>query len=155
VYKFAVETYAQVVDDIRPLLQEHWRELATYHDIPLDPNYPKYAAAQESGMLRIYTVRTDGRAGDNSRLVAYAIYFVSPHHHYQTTKWAISDIILVVTEHRGLKLGHGLFDFLEDALRAEGVEVMYTMAKLKHPELSMLLEMRGHERNEVIHAKRL
>ena len=150
-YKFAVETYAQVVDDIRPLLQEHWRELATYHDIPLDPDFEAYRAMEKAGRLRIYTVRVEG----NSRLVAYAIYFVSPHHHYQTTKWAVSDIILVVTEHRGLKLGHGLFDFLEDALRAEGVEVMYTMAKLKHPELSMLLEMRGHERNEVIHAKRL
>jgi GNAT superfamily N-acetyltransferase len=151
VYKFAVETYDQVVDDIRPLLRDHWQELATYHDVPLDPDFDAYAAMEKAGRLRIFTVRGEG----NQPLVGYAIYFVSPHHHYKMTKWAISDIILIVAEHRNLGLGHGLFDFLEDALRAEGVEVMYTMAKLKHPELSLLLELRGHEKNEVIHAKRL
>lgn len=149
-YKFAVETYDQVVDDIRPLLKAHWQELATYHDVPLDPDFEAYKTVDRAGSLRIFTVRSEDNA-----LVGYAIYFVRMHHHYKTTKWAISDIVLVAPEHRNVGLGHGLYDFLEDQLRAEGVQVIYTMAKLKHPELSMLLELRGHERNEVIHAKRL
>lgn len=148
-YQFARESYGEAVDDVRPLLREHWEELATYADVPLDPDFESYRAVDAAGMLRAYTARVDGA------LVGYAIYFVRPHHHYRSTLWAISDIILIRRDHRNVGLGNGLFDFLENDLRACGVKAMYTMAKLAHPELSFLLESRGHAKNEVIHAKRL
>lgn len=148
-YKFSRESYERAVDDVRPLLREHWQELATYEDVPLDPDFDSYRVVDAAGMLRVYTARLDGA------LVGYAIFFVRPHHHYRSTLWAISDIILVRREHRNLGLGDGLFGFVERDLAADGVKVMYTMAKLAHPELSFLLESRGHVKNEVIHAKRL
>lgn len=148
-YDYARESYDQAVDAIRPLLQEHWRELATYEDVPLDPDFAVYRSLDRAGVLRIFTVRL---AGD---LVGYAIYFVHPHYHYKSTPWAVSDIVLVRREHRSLGVGNGLFEFVERSLAAEGVRVVYTVAKLAHPELSFLLEARGHVRNEVIHARRL
>lgn len=149
-YRFGRETYAQAVVDIRPLLEEHHAELATYQDVPLDPDYRLYHAADRDGSLAIYTVRTEA-----NELVGYAIYFVRGHYHYQSTLWAISDIVLVRREHRNLGVGTGLFEFVERDLAERGVRVVYTIAKLAHPELSMLLEAMGHQRNEVIHAKRL
>lgn len=150
-YRFSRESYADAVAHVRPLLVAHWQELATYEDVPLDPNYAVYQTADQQSQLAIYTVRLR----ETNELVGYAIYFIRGHHHYQSTLWAISDIILVKKEHRNLGVGNGLFDFLERDLQERGVKVVYTMAKLAHPELSMLLEARGHARNEIVHAKRL
>lgn len=144
------ESYVEAVGDVRPLFREHFEELATYQDVPLDPDFDLYRAGDDAGTLRIYTARTvDGG------LVGYAIYWVRGHPHYRSTLWAVSDIILVRKEYRNAGLGNSLFDFVEKSLADEGVEVIYTMAKLAHPELSFLLEARGHARNEIIHAKRL
>ena len=149
-YDYARETYAEAVGSIRPLLLEHWRELATYGDVPLDPDFEAYRVLDAAGVLRIFTVRIA------SDLVGYAIYFVrSGHVHYRSTPWAVSDIVLVRREHRNLGVGNGLFEFIERSLAEEGVRVISTMAKLAHPELSLLLEARGHARNEVIHVRRL
>lgn len=148
-YSFARESYAQAADAVRPLLEEHWRELATYSDVPLDPDWGLYQKAYEAGNLRIFTARLNGV------LVGYAVYFVRYHHHYASTLWAMSDVILVRKEHRSLGVGNSLFALVEESLREEGVGVIQTTAKLAHPELSVLLEMRGHARNEVTHTRRL
>jgi GNAT superfamily N-acetyltransferase len=151
-YAFARETYDQVIDEIKPLLVEHWRELALYQeDIPLDPDYEIYRAMDHKGALAIYTIRY----GAERRLVGYAIYFLRNHHHYRGAKWATSDIVLVAQSHRNLGAGNGLFDYVEQDLRNQNVNVIHTMTKLEHPELAFLLESRGHQKVEVNYSKRL
>lgn len=139
-----------MIDEIRPIFDEHHAELALYQgDIALDPDYEIYKALEARNSLAIYTVRLKGE------LVGYAVYFIRPHHHYRTAKWAMSDVILVRKAHRNYGLGGGLFNFLERDLKASGADVIHTMTKTAHPELARLLESRGHAQAEVSYSKRL
>jgi hypothetical protein len=52
---FQREAIEDVVDEIRPLLERHWQEVAHYPDIPLIPNWQAYDQLQANGLLRIYT----------------------------------------------------------------------------------------------------
>jgi GNAT superfamily N-acetyltransferase len=149
-YTYGRETYSEIVPDLRPILEEHWKELALYDDIPLDPDYGVYNSLEQAGVLRVYTVRHSVEG-----LVGYAVYFVRRHHHYKRHTWAISDVILVRSAHRNAGVGNALFDFLERALKAEGVDVIHTMTKAAHPELAYLLEARGHIKAEVCYSLRL
>lgn len=152
-YDVRRETYDQVVDDIQPLLKEHWRELALHQDsIPLDPDYEVYKTLDRIGSLYIAAARL---RGEDRRLVGYAIYFVRSHHHYKGAKWAISDIVLVDREHRSVGLGNQLFDVVETDLRSMGVDVMHTMTKVDHPQLGRLLQARSHVATELSFSKRL
>lgn len=137
--KVALESYVAVIDEMRPILAEHWEELATYSDIPLDPDYAAYEDIDKKGLLAVYTVRVKGE------LVGYSVYFVRRHLHYQGHVFATNDIILVRKPYRNYGVGTALFDFIEDDLRAKGVNVIFTSAKSTHPELATLLETRGHQ----------
>lgn len=148
--QFAVESYAEVLEDIKPLFVEHYEELALYAgEIPLDPDYGVYESLDKIGALSIYTAREDGV------LIGYAIYFVRRHHHYKQSTWAISDIILVRKEHRNAGVATGLFDLVEADMRKHCVTVLHTTTKESHPMLAFFLEARGHTREGASFSMRL
>lgn len=143
---FAKERYDEIINDIKPLLIEHWLELATYSDIPLSPKYDFYRAADTGGFIRIYSARLDGK------LIGYVIMTcMKEHPHYQTQPWSVSDIVLIVKEHRRFGVGNGLFDFLETDLKGHVVDIS---CKVTHPELQMLLLSRSYTVVATILSKR-
>lgn len=148
---YAEETFDELVEDIKPLLPLHWEELALHKDtVPLDPDFDFYKSAANAGVLKFFT----GRREDNRELIAYAIYAIRPRHpHYQTTSWAISDIVFVHPNHRNLGIGNGLFDFIEGWCRAHSVDILVTGCKNDHPELQFLLTGRGHVATDTLMAK--
>jgi len=147
VITYQKETYNQVIDEIKPLLQEHWEELAAFPDVPLDPNYDFYQVASNRGMIRIYTARNDGE------LIGYAIYVINlSNPHYMSMKTASSDIVLVRKPYRNARVGMGLYDFIEKDL--EGF-VIATHDKIAHPELGALMRGRGYDPQTTIWVKRL
>ncbi len=149
-YVIARERVVDVLEEIKPILLEHWAELSLYSDIPLDPEYDVYEMLDKKGLLALYTIRTAGV------LVGYAVYFVRKHMHYRQHTWALSDIILVKKEHRNLGMGMKLFDTIESEMKSYwGVDVLHTMTKVMHPELAYLLESRGHQKAEVSYSLRL
>jgi GNAT superfamily N-acetyltransferase len=148
---FAVEPYSpELLEDIRPLLDEHWREVAHYPDIPLAPRWEVYAETAARGALRIYTARVDGV------LVGYSVHVVAPALHYGTTLTATEDLVFVAPPYRRSRLGWGLITFADEQLRDEGVQVAYRHVKQK-PELdfSPLLERMGYEQIDRIMGRRL
>jgi GNAT superfamily N-acetyltransferase len=145
--EYAKETYDQVIEDIKPLLDEHWEELAAFPDIPLDPNFDFYQVASNRGAIRIYTARKDGE------LIGYAIYIINlSNPHYMETKWAISDIVLVRKPYRNAKVGTGLYDFIEADLPGF---IIVTNDKIAHPELGALMRARGYDAYTTAWMKRL
>jgi GNAT superfamily N-acetyltransferase len=48
---------AELWDEITPLLQQHWLEIAHYQDIPLNPDREGYLKCEEAGVLRCFTAR--------------------------------------------------------------------------------------------------
>lgn len=143
-----MENYDAIVDEIAPLLIKHWREIARNRDrIKLNPDYRVYTALGQQKRVRIFSARIDGV------LCGYAIYFVKNHPHYKDHTWAVSDIFWIDPDMRGCGVGRGLFKFVEESLRMEGVHVMHTTSKSAHPAARQLLDSLGHELIEYGHAK--
>jgi len=110
------ELYTDVVEDLKPLFEKHWEEVAICKEkIKLNPDYAKYKAMQGTGMLAMFTARDEGR------LVGYSVFFMMPHMHYQDHTFAMNDIIFLLPEYRDTMIGAELVTFAEAQLKTVGV----------------------------------
>mgnify|MGYP001607900475 CR=1 FL=1 len=139
------EAVADVLDEIRPLLDMHWREVSHYQDIQLRPDWDFYCTAQG---IRLYTARDEGR------LIGYCVFFVSHNKHYMDSMQAVQDILFVHPEYRGSRAGYRLIKFCDEQLRQEGCQVVYQHMKAAQ-SFGPLLEHAGYELVDLIYAKRL
>lgn len=135
-------------EEIAPLLELHFGEIAHYQDIPLDVQWPVYQAAQDADCIRIYTLR------DEALLVGYAAFFVKQSPHYAGSKQAASDVVFLAPYYRGARSGDSFLAFCDEQLRDEGVQVVYHHLKAAH-DWSALLTNRGYELMDLVFAKRL
>ena len=145
---YAREMLADVRDEIGPLLEAHWREIAHYQDILLDPDWEFYEAIDACGRLRIFTARDEGR------LVGYGVFFVGPNRHYKDSTQAVQDILFVHPDYRGRTVGARLIKFCDEQCRAENIQVIYHHIKAAH-DFGPLLIHCGYELVDLIYAKRL
>lgn len=139
------ELIADILEEAKPLLELHWREIAHYQDIPLDPDWEFY---RSSPFLRCYTVRS------HRQLVGYAVFGVGRNKHYMGSLQAVQDIVYVHPVHRGVA-GFRLLRFCDAQLKAEGVQVVYHHVKPAHPVLGLLLDRMGYQDADIVKAKRL
>lgn len=130
-----------------PLLIAHWREIAHFQDIQLDPDLTLYHAAQEAGMVRCYTAR------DAGVLVGYAIFFVRTNPHYRRSLQATQDVLFLDPSRRGLT-GARFIQWCDEQLQAEGVQAVYHHVKAEH-NFGSMLERMGYELVDLIYARRL
>ena len=146
---YQAEQLSDLWEELGPLLQAHWREVALFQDdIELDPDIETYAAIEASGELRTYTAR------DRGRLVGYAIFFVRLNHHYAGSLQAWQDVLFLAPDYRRGMAGATLIRVAETRLRAEGVQVVYHRAKRSN-QVGELLEALGYTGVEQTYAKRL
>lgn len=146
--KYQRECLHDILDELRPLLQVHWEEIAHYPDIKLDPDYAGFLKLEELGFLRCYTGRDEGK------MVAYAIFLVKESLHYQTSLQATQDILFVHPDYRKGMTGFRLVRFCDGELKREGVQVVYHHVKAAH-NWGNLLEHMGYGLVDLIYAKRL
>jgi GNAT superfamily N-acetyltransferase len=99
-----------------------------------------------AGLLRCVTAR------DDSGLVGYAIFIVQPHLHYKSCKTAFEDIYFLRKEHRLGRTGIRLFQFAEEALRADGVNRIIMHTKI-HMDNSRLFEYLGYKHTDKLYTK--
>lgn len=149
--EIAVERLKDAIEDAKPLLEEHWREIAVYKDIPLEPDWGFYQMADNAGILRIYTVREE-RTRD---MLGYAVFIVKAHAHYRGHKWALNDIVWLHPKYRQMNIGRALVREWERDLQALGVHVVHVNAKVQHPALAYLLNEEGYAPVEAGYEKRL
>lgn len=146
---FQQELFVDCYHEAAPLLEAHWREIAHYQDIMLEPDEHRYIDLEISGKLRIYTARVAGE------LVGYAAFFVAPNMHYKSSVQAVQDVIFLAPRHRNSRIGLKLLSFSEDRLRAEGVQAVHHHVKTAHPALGRILGRMGYKPVDVIYSKRL
>lgn len=132
-----------------PLLAAHWAEVAHYKDIPLDPHIENYSQLQATNRVRIFTLRR----GDQRELVGYAAFFLSHNLHYRSTLQAQQDVIYVDPSERGTT-GYRFIKDCDEALRTEGIRVVYHHVKAAH-NFGPMLERIGYELVDHIYARRL
>lgn len=144
-------------DEIAPLLEAHYHEIAHWRDMPLEPNREAYQRLSEVGSLRIYTARVAPPADDRGRLVGYLCVLVSRSLHYRSFMFANQDVLFIDKPYRGTRAGIELIRYAHKALRADGVDVLFQHVKHREdinigPVLGRLL---GYEHVDDIWAVRL
>jgi GNAT superfamily N-acetyltransferase len=145
-----IEKLADVKDECGDLIEAHWREIAVWQDIPLDPEWSAYENLEKIGMLAIYTVRTE-----EGKLVGYAVFIMRRHLHYKGHSWAANDIVFVHPDYRDGRIGRNLVRFWEQDLKARGIHVVHVNVKVAHPALDLVLRFEKYKTVETGLEKRL
>lgn len=137
----------ELLEEVKPLLEKHWQEIAHFKDIPLDPDYDLYLKMQDLKMLRCFSMR-DG----NAQLVGYSVFVVRPNMHYRSCITATEDIIFVHPSARG----HGMFfiHWCDEQLKFYGVQVVTHHIKVNF-DWSKALMRQGYEFTDKQLCKRL
>lgn len=148
--QFGRESLSDCWDEAAPLLEAHYREIAHFQDIPLAPDRRAYSELEAKGRLRVFTLR------DSGALVGYVAFFVGHALHYSTSLQAQQDVLYLKPEYRGKMAGAHLIARADQALRAEGVEVVYQRTKAKEElDFGPLLVRLGYQVIDHVYARRL
>lgn len=149
--RYQIEPLWSLWDELLPLLVAHWREVAKYQDIQLDPDVEAYTAAEAAGMFVAFTARD---WNDEGRLVGYAGYFVRPNMHYRQSKQAVQDVIYIDPSYRLGFTGIKLIKYADEELAKMGVQVVMHHVKVKL-NWGPVLERLGYTLSDLIYTKRL
>ena len=144
---FKEEQFADVIDDIKPLLEKHWEEVALDKEvIKLNPDYDMYKKLCALELMRIITARADGQ------LVGYCIVTVKHHLHYKDSLTAVNDIFFIDPAHREGSTGIKLFKSVEAILKGYGVQRLVMNTKT-HRDVGVLFERMGYKETERVFTK--
>ena len=122
------ELFKDIYEEMKPLLELHWEELAVNKDIrPLDVDVEGYTRVNEAGLLRIYTVRED------NKLIGYAAFVINRSLHYKTWTSAICDVYYIDPVKRKSGLGLEFFKLIVLWLRGYKVNSILTQDKVHKP----------------------
>lgn len=140
------EEFAPFLEEVKPLLEKHYEELALNRDqVPLSPQYDEYLSRDAKGMVMTVTVRDEGE------LVGYFVGFIAPGLHYSTCLTLHLDIFWIKPEHRGKMGGFKLFKAVEKEAKRRGVQRMFVGSKC-HSDASWLFEKLGYDRVETVYS---
>lgn len=137
----------ELFEEVSPLLFKHYKEIAHFQDIPLDPDFDLYTTVDKTGNLRVFTARED-----DGRIIGYAVFFVRANIHYKSSLQAVQDIIYIDKEVRGF--GHKFILWCDEYLAMEGVQAVYHHVKAEH-NFGPLLERLGYKLVDLIYTRRL
>ena len=145
---FQQERLTDCLEEARPLLEAHWREIAHYQDIALDPEWTRYELLEQAGNLRIFTFR------ESKILRGYAVFVVNTNMHYRQSLQAVQDILWLDPALRKQMLGARFIQWCDEALQRDFVQVVYQHVKLSY-DFGPTLQRLGYEPIEMVWGKRL
>ena len=143
------ETLYEVVDEVAPLLEEHYQELCLNKDkIALEPCWDRYTAFEREDGLLLYTARAD------KELVAYAAFFSSFHPHYASLRLVSNDVLFLKKEHRTGRTGIRLIKFCEEQITAKyGQGFALTWHAKEHTPLADMLKRIDYRVQDIVLSK--
>lgn len=147
-FTYQEEELYKIFHEIDALAQGHWQEVANHRDVrPLDLDYEKYITINEMKIIRVFTVREDGR------LIGYASFFIAPHLHYKRWIHASSDVYYLVPDYRGKDgIGKEFFTKIEEWLKSLDVNVIDIQDKTHHTHEKFFLGL-GYKVVEQVYEK--
>jgi len=144
---YQVESWFDVVDEMKHLWPAHWAEVATDHNtILLAPDYGLYEYYQKSGALHVVTVR------ENGAVIGYHISIVRPHLHYVNDLHGFTDVYYISPPQRKGWVGVKMFRYAERTLKSRGVKKIMTATKL-HLDMGKIFERLGYRETERLYTK--
>lgn len=146
---YNVETVDQCIEELKPLLEAHYEEIAMYKDkIKLNPDYNTYYQLEAHGNLHIVTVRDEGV------LIGYYISYIHPNPHYRDHLFAVNDVLFVHPDYRGGTTAYRMIRYAQEKLKELGVSVMMLHMKVAFP-FESLCEALGMDKAEYVYSKYL
>jgi hypothetical protein len=146
--KFQTEKISvSLLEEAKPLLEKHWREIAYFKDIELNPDYYKYLKLQELDSIKAFICRDD-----EGLMIGYATFIIQPMLHYKQILSAIEDILYIHPEQR--RIGGFFIKYCDEQLDKLGVQLVSHHIKLAH-DWSRGLERMGYVKTEFNMVKRL
>jgi GNAT superfamily N-acetyltransferase len=138
-----------VEKDIKPLIEDHWEEIALNKSaIKLNPDWDAYHNLEDAGILKIFTARFGGK------LIGYFVVLIRNHIHYKDHVFAANDVLFLKQEYRKGLTGAKLMRFAEKCLKEDGVSVLVVNTK-RHKPFDGLLEWLGYSHVENVYSKYL
>jgi GNAT superfamily N-acetyltransferase len=141
------EQFEDIVEDIKPILEVHWNELANNKDIRyLDVDYDGYIKLNRIGSWKVFTVR------DDDKLIGYSSFLIAHNLHYKDWKFASNDVYYLQKEYRKKGIGYKMFKETERWLKDQGVKSVVVQEKIDHPhsvlfdDLGFVLIERNYEK---------
>jgi hypothetical protein len=141
-----VERLQDTLEELKPLFDPHWQELALDQDkVPLDPQYGVYLEREAAGQVLLVVMREAGK------VVAYFVGFVAPGLHYQQTLTLQMDIFWLHPNYRdedslsqleAHMVALELFQTVRDEAKRRGVQRWFVGSKL-HKDASRVFEELG------------
>lgn len=145
--EYKEEQYNDVIDQIKPLLDDHYNEIALDKDaIKLNPDYGIYKSLCDSGTMRIITAR------DDAKLIGYCVCIIKYHLHYKDSLTAFNDIFYIAKEYRKGLTGVKLFIKTEEILKKYGVQRVAMNTKLHH-DVGAIFDRLGYRETERVFTK--
>lgn len=139
-----VELLKDMLPEIKGLLPKHWDELALNKDkVPLKPDYARYIALEELGIMCTVVLRENGVA------IGYVIGLISPHLHYMSCLTYIMDILFVAPDKRQATGGMKLMAALLKELKRRGVQRAVFNTKVHHNISSLFIKFGGKHIEEI------
>jgi hypothetical protein len=136
---FNVEDGNTVPEIVEHLAEDNYQESGLLQEVlKLDVNIELYIS---NPAVKVFTVRED------EALIGYAVFFVSTHPHFTTTKFAFNDVIYVKPEHRGQS--KKFLQFCEEGL---DVDVINFSMNYDQPHKGFMQSL-GYKPTEVMYHK--
>lgn len=144
---FDLESYTSIKNEIKPLIEAHYKEIALNQDaIKLNPNWKEYARLDSIGALRCFTARKDGE------LIGYFVVIVNKSLHYQDHLFAYNDVIFLAKGHRRGMTGVKLIKYATESIKEQGISLMIVNTKV-HQSFDKILERLGYNLIERVYSK--
>lgn len=102
------ESFINVYKDATGLISKHHDEVTIFDGVNLDLDISKYQRLDDLGLLKVFTVRSEGI------LVGYSSFFLSSHTHHKNTVHAHMDTIYIHPKFRGI--GADFANYCDDQL---------------------------------------
>lgn len=149
---FGAETLYEVIDEVPPLLEAHYRELAKNQDrVHLNPDWPRYAELERIGAFFLYTVRSA-----ESELIGYSAFFASTHPHYADYMLVSNDVLWLAPSHRTGRTGVRFTRYCEEQIRLRySARISLTWHAKEGTALASMLPRMGYGLQDIVFSKLL
>jgi GNAT superfamily N-acetyltransferase len=149
-YSFTEEPFSkEVYDEMYPLLEEHWAEIATDKSIELAPDFDNYQLLQDTDHLHMLFCRDE-----INQIIGYMVTFITPHMHYKNMIYAQNDLIYIHPNHRRGSLASRMLKVFEQQMKEKGVDVIHMHVKVAF-EFGAMLTRIGFMHEENIYRKKI
>ena|SRR5208282_3433086 len=145
--EYQVEHWNDIVEELKPLFSQHWKELKEEHDIELNIDWERYSQLDRLGKLHLVTARCDGW------LIGYDTGLIlNDHLHYKGTLICNADVTWLLPKYRKGMIGYRMMKLFRDTAMAKGVKKMFAGCTTMR-SLDILYRRLGYKPRYILYSK--